>query len=282
MKKILLTLGFAAATLAASAQTTTTSNSLLFYSGDATVDYLGASWYSFDGLKNGDNSYDGTEWIVSTAVAPKDTVIGDNTWLVTGGPGKPSGYYVGGIGNQHYVGTSALPISEGWDGDFSTAVLTFDVQKLTAETNLEVKFLVDETTSWGIKVPASAYTSGKVSLKLSDFAVNGGAASGWNYDGDPMTNANFLAVTKLHIQVGLATETGYGKVLIDNLRLRDAAAIAGIVEDFIANNSNVEVSAFDMMGKVVATGKSADVVAGLENGKVYVLRAGNNVIKIVK
>ena len=70
--------------------------------------------------------------------------------------------------------------------------------------------------------------------------------------------------------------------VILNLKLGDVTTISGIVDDFIATNSNVEVSAFDMMGKVVATGKSAEVVAGLENGKVYVLRAGNNVIKIVK
>ena len=285
MKKILLTLGFAATALLAVAQTSAT---LKLYTGNKQTDYLGQSWYSFDGLKDGVNlsglPAPDDVWTVTNALEPRDTLVGVDSMLYVGGPTKPSGYYVGGIGNSHYTANGAVTIADGWEGDFSKTYVTFDANVLGTSANLEFKLIVSDapdSPAWGTKC---SIVDGKVKFFLSDLAVNGGASGvpAWEYNGAKMTEADFLTVTKVHLQMGYGGATaGFGEALIGNMILTDGS-VDGIVDAEYASNSNLDITAYDMLGNTISSGKYKNLVSSLEAGKIYVLRAGNNVIKVVK
>ena len=272
MKKILLTLGFAAATFGAYAQIEP-ANGIIIYAGGNAKEFFKGDGYAYG---DGDYAADITKVVKDSVFA-----VGDTAMYISGYTHKAGGYYIGGYTGQAY---SALDVQESigdfFTGSFATAVITADV---TLGTNSTLALVLKS----GTKEFGYQLSNGKNTINITDFKINAnGLDDNWGYTLESITESELLDVKDIQIKLQNSTADfpAFSEAKIDNIVLTDGTVdpLDGIVDDFIATNSNVEVSAFDMMGKLVSSGKSAEVVAGLENGKVYVLRAGNNVIKIVK
>lgn len=267
MKKLLLSLGFVAATLAASAQTLPyepTAALTIYKGGNAPQFWNGAGYAYGDG-----------DFPEELTFVDKDSVKseGDTALFISGNTHKPAGYYIGGYNGQCYNEVQ-LSLSDYYIGSYATTKVKIDVE-IAAPSELHLVF-VSGGTEYGYVLK-----NGSNELDILDFKVNAnGVGNDWGYSLASMTESEFLAVQDIKIKLQNSTGVGAGKAFIDNFVITDGTT--GIVEDFVASNSNAEVSAYDMMGKFVAAGKYNELVSGLESGKVYVLRSANNAIKIVK
>lgn len=318
MKKILLTLGFAAATLAASAQGISTTAA---YDDFAKLDFYSVATEKLNvdsaAVNLSADAYMGVFWGKSAVVG------GLNASFVRNTTTKTIDYTIS-TAREKYD-----PIWMGF-GDYVDAIgdtkkpFTLDLSK-DATLSLTVKNTGDSTVRFAIQVqdindsvlvylpsvledpkpsenfwkynigavqgesnPVEPGTFQDLSFNLKDMIVGGSGnrilsdapfdftkvkaflftvVNHNSYNGDPSYDPK-----------PLVNQT----ISISNLKIGDVATIAGIVDTEYASNSNLVWSAYDMMGTYVGANKYNDLVAGLENGKVYVLRAGNNVIKIVK
>lgn len=320
MKKILLTLGFAAATLAASAQGISTTAAyddfakLDFYSiatkklnvDSAAVNlsadaYMGVFWgeadqngFKADFVRNTTNKT--IDYTVSTVLGKYEPI-----WMGFGD-------YVDAIGDTKKPFTldlssnSVLKLSVTNNGPvavrFSIQVQDIDDTTLGFISGAEQADFYNYNIG-AVQGQSSAIPSlGSVDLEfdLSTCIVSAVPVGG----GDPLVLADakfdYSKVKALLFTVVADDNTGDAatgpkyaplaltnhSVSISNLKLGDVTTISGIVDTEYASNSNLVWSAYDMMGTYVGANKYNDLVASLENGKVYVLRAGSNVVKLAK
>ncbi len=247
MKKLILSLGLAGLSLTTFAQQTVT-----LYSGDAN-DLFNSDGYGFKG----------------TMYKKDSTILGNKVVYLSA---TSSGYYAGGAGLSAYPET---PIAQTFTGKVATSTLSFSAFTNNTNATLKVQFQAGENT-WGHVYDLSAEKSipATVSALLSDFNLNVNDAP----TGPALTDADFATVTAIQFVIGNPTSVGGTATLfIDDLKLNDPNVVLGLAST--SSSSEETVSAYDMLGNFVGTGKIKEL--GLESGKVYIVKSASQTRKIV-
>lgn len=318
MKKTLLSLAFATSTLFASAQIKPGLSDVAVYDDFATVDpySVETTELSFEDVTK--PAYKGIYWWTDDVTDPTDLdyswTRGTGSLIMK--VDKPyANYKPVGVGFGNYAASASATSATPFSLDLSSnATLEITLKAAVDTANIDVLFQLKDADGTILYVDKGALTMAetepyKYQVGLAD-NNNGSYVGGLGKllaDNNPVTftydfkNAlpgaypnfekdnstfDFEHVTELSIFFTNSKQDASYKPLplhanieITNFKLGDVATITGLEDNFLTENRNEVVSVYDMMGKLVATGKLKEL--GLESGKLYVVKSGNKSRKIV-